>query len=160
MLQPYLFESQFTDDLSQWMEARFLVPILDQEWGWEYWIQIDFLAWIDSVNRIQYDFRREVSRIIEGTRLDWLINSNSPAYTPIAVQIKAQTPKYVNSKFIADVKKDIANLQKLPGKNNKAMLAAVVDGGAETALISLGFQLLYEYPSTSNPLTKFYLLFW
>ena len=68
------------------MDQRFLEPIADIEGGWEYWIQIDFPAWLDAYYVKQYDFRREVGGIMPKARIDWVLNNQQePAQTPIAV---------------------------------------------------------------------------
>jgi hypothetical protein len=66
---------QLPINLNGWMNSRFLKPILNIEGGWEYWMQIDFLAWLDTSTGLQWDFRREV--IENNVRLDWAVNTNS-----------------------------------------------------------------------------------
>lgn len=127
IMQDYNIFTSFKTDLDQWMKARFLEPILSIEGGWEYWLQIDFPAWLDVTKQNQYDFRREVSGVVEGSRLDWLLNSQVTGSTPTAVEIKAQTHKYLNTTFISNVKTDVDKLSTLGDKYNKLMLAAVID---------------------------------
>ena len=127
MLQAYDFNS-FATDLQNWMTNRFLSPILNIEGGWEYWIQIDFPAWLDVNYTTQYDFRREVTGVLpSGGRLDWLVNSQGYGGVLTAVEIKAQTHKYVNNRFISDVLGDVQKLKVLSQNYNKIMLAAVID---------------------------------
>ena len=139
-VQTYNFEN-FSRDLSAWLRNRLLKPILYVEGGWEYWVQIDFPAWIDIRDNVQYDFRREVSGILPNGRLDWLVNQNSSS--PTAIEIKAQTHKYPNSKFVTDVMNDVAKLSTLPSTYQKGVLAAVIDAGAYNSLIQKGFKELF-----------------
>lgn len=125
-MQPYDFNSLPTD-IQNWMGARFLNPILDIEGGWEYWVQIDFPAWLDVTKNAQYDFRREVRNVLQKGRLDWLVNSQGFGGQQTAVEIKAQTHKYQNSVFLKDVLKDIAKISTLGQGYTKLMLAAVID---------------------------------
>ncbi|MCP5095869.1 MAG: hypothetical protein GY943_09975 [Chloroflexi bacterium] len=125
-MQLYHFDT-FPTDLQNWITNRFLEPILNIEGGWEYWIQIDFPAWIDVHYNTQYDFRREVSGVLPGSRLDWLVNSQVGGEQPTAVEIKAQTHKYLNNRFISDVLADVQKLSGLGGNYKKIMLAAVTD---------------------------------
>jgi hypothetical protein len=121
-------------NLETWIGQRFLSPILDIEGGWEYWIQIDFPAWLDVYSNTQYDFRRE--QPIPGGRLDWLINSQVQPAAPGAIEIKAQTHKYQTSAFVQAVLADVAKLQNLgPGYATRFMLAAVIDQNAYDALV-------------------------
>lgn len=156
MLQPYFFFDKFTTDLQSGMEKRFLKQILNLEGGWEYWIQIDFPAWLDDRYQTQYDFRREVQLDNTNLRLDWLINSNFGDYMPVAVEIKAQTHKYETNNFIRDVKVDITKLDQLSVQYYKLMLAAVIDGPTEEKLIDLQFKRIAVYPNEQQPLVIFY----
>ncbi|HEX2207616.1 MAG TPA: hypothetical protein VHG93_08020 [Longimicrobium sp.] len=124
-------------DLAAWMEARFLEPIAYVEGGWEYWIQIDFVAWLDNEKHTVYDFRREIPA--QGGRLDWVINSGYPE-SLTAIEIKAQTPKYKTDAFVADVWADVVWLAGLDGFAHRGMLAAAVDAKAAELLEGLGFQ--------------------
>lgn len=127
-------------DLENWMMNRFLEPILYIEGGWEYWIQIDFPAWLDVEKTTQYDFRREVMGVLQNARLDWLLNSQvnqtQPIpIKPIAVEIKAQTHKYLTSRFIQDVLGDVQKLSNLGENYTKLMLVAVIDNSSSDELI-------------------------
>ncbi len=132
-------------NLATWMNQRFLHPILNFEGGWEYWLQIDFPAWIEANSGQQYDFRREVSGVIAGGRIDWLINSNVSGKKQTAVEIKAQTPKYENNRFLSGVKTDIDKLSNLTGAYRKIMLAAITDPALRSTLISHDFAELFTY---------------
>lgn len=127
----------FEKNLKDWINNRFFEQIPFVEGGWEYWIQIDFVAWIDKKSGQQFDFRREV--MLPGIRVDWFVNSNSKdiEINPTAIEIKAQTPKYLKDRFIADVQKDIEKLKMLPDKYSKIMLAAVIDKSTAEALSEL-----------------------
>ncbi|HMS98175.1 MAG TPA: hypothetical protein PKA12_05490 [Saprospiraceae bacterium] len=138
-MNPYNIDD-LPKNLTAWLYARLLQPILYIEGGWEYWFQIDFPAWMDVVDKTQYDFRREV--ILPGVRLDWLINSNSIGQIPVAVEIKAQTHKYKNDVFEKDVMEDIEKLKGLKGKYEKMMIAAVIDEKMKKRLIELGFTFI------------------
>lgn len=106
--------------------SKILNPILNIEGSWEYWIQIDFPAWLDQYLAQQYDFRREVYGIIPG-RIDWLINSIAVGGTLTAVELKWQTHKYISSTFVGDIVDDITKLRALPPTYNRIVLAAVID---------------------------------
>ncbi|MEQ6890451.1 hypothetical protein ABE957_17390 [Halomonas sp. CS7] len=147
-LQAYDF-SALSTDLQDWMARRFLEPIVNIEGGWEYWVQIDFPAWLDVNNATQYDFRREVTGVIQNARLDWLVNSQVPGGHVTAVEIKAQTHKYVNSRFLADVLSDVQKLSGLGRNYNKLMLAAVIDPAVEETLTGQhGFVPVAQYGGT------------
>lgn len=138
-MSPYNIDD-LPKNLTAWLYARLLQPILSIEGGWEYWFQIDFPAWMDTQYKTQYDFRREVT--LPGVRLDWLINSNSMGQVPVAVEIKAQTHKYKNDVFEKDVLDDIEKLKGLKGNYIKLMLAAVIDDKMKNRLIQLGFTFI------------------
>lgn len=136
-------------NLKTWMGQRFLDPILNVEGGWEYWIQIDFPAWLDVYNNQQYDFRREVAGVVAGGRLDWLINSQISGKKQTAVEIKAQTPKYDSKKFLSDVETDLNKLSTLGGAYRKIMLTAVTDGALKSELITRhDFVEMFTYGSS------------
>lgn len=133
-------------DLDRWMTSRFLPPILDIEGGWEYWVQIDFPAWLDVSDHVQYDFRREVGGVLPSGRLDWLVNSQGVGGQLTAVEIKAQTHKYLNQRFIADALADVHKLAALGGNYNALMLAAAIDPAVVDQLTQRhGFGLLVTY---------------
>lgn len=134
--------NRLSSDLQDWIQARFIAPIVNIEGGWEYWIQIDFPCWLDVSFGVQFDFRREVSGIATG-RLDWLINDAGGTRT--AVEIKAQTHKYLTAKFLADVQGDIVKLGTVANAN-KLMLAVAVDNAAATALRTAGYLDLFHLP--------------
>lgn len=138
-MQPYDIDD-FPKNLTDWLYARLLKPILFIEGGWEYWFQIDFPAWVDIKYNVQFDFRREVT--MPGVRLDWLINSNTMGKVPVAVEIKAQTHKYKNDVFEKDVLEDIDKLKQLKGNYKKMMLAAVIDEKMKNRLIQFGFTFI------------------
>ncbi len=127
---PYNFLKKFQTDLHGWFKERFLYPILDIEGGWEYWVQIDFPAYIDVSHNCQYNFRREIS--YNGIRVDWLINGETR--NPIAVELKCQTHKYLNRNFLSDVQKDIESLKQWPHDYHKVSIAATVDPHVAEAL--------------------------
>ncbi|MEL7533413.1 MAG: hypothetical protein AAFN10_19020 [Bacteroidota bacterium] len=133
MPTPYVIQD-FNKDLQGWITNRFLPTIPDVEGGWEYWIQIDFIAFIDAIYKIQFDFRREVP--IDGGRLDWLINSNTQDAVPYAVEIKAQTPKYLAAKLLKDVADDIKKLESLGPKYRRIMLVAIIDQDTQEQLVA------------------------
>jgi hypothetical protein len=134
-------------DLQNWIGARFLAPILNIEGGWEYWIQIDFPCWLDVSFGVQFDFRREVAGVATGGRLDWLINSQGVGGARTAVEIKAQTHKYLTATFLADIQRDINKLQTVGGGTNRLMLAAACDDAAATALTTQQFLNLFYLPN-------------
>src|SRR5690606_13252116 len=141
-------------DLTGWMQQRFLQPIVNIEGGWEYWFQIDFPAWLDFYYKRQFDFRREVIGILpNGGRLDWLVNSQGSDRILSAFELKAQTHKYQNDKFVDDVLSDVAKLNKLDQTYLKVTLAAVIDDNSENALIQKNFAIIAKYPH-ENPLVK------
>lgn len=147
-MQAYDFNSLATD-LQDWMTNRFLEPILNIEGGWEYWVQIDFPVWLDVNNTTQYDFRREVMGVIQNARLDWLVNSQVNGGKVTAVEIKAQTHKYVNNRFIPDVLSDVQKLSGLGQNYTKLMLAAVIDPVADSTLTEQhGFVPVAQYRDT------------
>ena len=129
-MEEYKILKSFGNDLSVWMEHRFQLPILSIEGGWEYWIQIDFPAWLDLYYSKQFDFRREFPYPNQNYRVDWLVNSEVVGPPRTYVEIKAQTHKYPNKKFISDVQKDYEKLKKLDKKIAKITLAVVIDKGA------------------------------
>ncbi len=130
-------------NLQGWMNTRFLEPILDIEGGWEYWMQIDFPAWLDSSTGQQWDFRREVP--VGNVRLDWAINTTGLGQKT-GVNLKAQTPKYLTNKFLADVAIDVQKLQTLPNGYNQLMIAAAVDNAAINTLTQTnGFVPMFQY---------------
>ena len=131
-MEAYDFNSLATD-LQNWMTSRFLNPILDIEGGWEYWIQIDFPAWLDIYHKCQYDFRREVPGVLSNARLDWLVNSQVGGQLT-AVEIKAQTHKYLDDRFISEVLADVGKLAVLDHGFHKIMLAAVISPSASARL--------------------------
>ncbi len=111
------------------------MPILNLEGGWEYWVQIDFPPWLDITYNVQFDYRREVTGVLPGGgRLDWLINSQGVGGVLTAIEIKAQTHRYLTAAFVADVRADVAKLQTLGAGYNRIMLAAVCDANAATIL--------------------------
>lgn len=136
MLQAYDLNN-LPNDLNTWMMNRFLEPILYIEGGWQYWIQIDFPAWLDVNNPIQYDFRREVAPPeLPNIRLDWLLNSQIQNQKATAVEIKAQTHKYSNQKFITDVNSDVQKLNNNAlAAYHKLVLAVVIAPEARDILI-------------------------
>lgn len=147
-MQAYDLNSISTD-LQNWMTNRFLDPILDIEGGWEYWIQIDFPAWLDVNHSTQYDFRREVTGILQRGRLDWLVNSQGFGGHLTAVEIKAQTHKYANNRFIPNVLEDVQKLSGLDQNYKKIMLAAVIDSVADDTLTAQqGFVPIAQYSNT------------
>ncbi len=136
-MQPYDFNG-LGPDIQNWMMSRFLEPILYIEGGWEYWIQIDFPAWLDNYHATQFDFRREVTGVLANARLDWLANSQGDEGQQTAVEIKAQTHKYQTAPFIRDVLADVRKLSGLNQNYEKIMLAAVIDRDTVTALMRRG----------------------
>ena len=159
-MKVYDFQN-FEEDLEKWMHTRFLDPILNIEGGWEHWIQIDFPAWLDGEAKskdpsaIPYDFRREVSIPSEHVRLDWLVNSqpNSPVI-PTALEIKAQTPKYLNKNFVVNVRRDVTKLLDLDLDCDKIMLIAVIDDRTSTYFTERGFDTLLVYNDALHFLMK------
>ena len=149
---PYEYRNLGTD-LSNWLQARFIAPIINIDGGWEYWVQIDFPCWLDSTTGKQFDFRREVAGLYPAdpsARADWLINATSDerqAASPVtAVEIKAQTKSYVTSKLLRDVAADVTKLQTLQGRNvngaaieTRIMLVAICDQSAQQPLVDKGF---------------------
>ena len=132
-------------DVHNWLGARLLEPILYIEGGWEYWLQIDFPAWLDISTGQQYDFRREYT--IGNVRLDWIVNETVGGNV-FAVNLKAQTTKYVTSKLVSEVKKDIAKLEQVKRQRptlNCREVVAVIDPAADQELIRLGFARLITY---------------
>lgn len=145
MLTIYNFDS-LMNDLGTWLDERLLEPILNIEGGWEYWIQIDFPAWLDTHYQTQYDFRREVTGILQNGRIDWLVNSQQdPPHPPTAVEIKAQTHKYLQNTFVTDVATDVNKLATLGANYNKVMLVATIDGPTYDSLIGQNFTELGRY---------------
>lgn len=134
-MEPYDF-SHLGADMQNWMEQRFMQPIAFQNFGWEYWIQIDFIAWLDASTGLQYDFQREIVR--GNVRLDWLANANS-AGPLTALEIKAQTLKRSSEAFVADVESDVAKLATVGGMDNRIMVAGVVSQDAADALVARNF---------------------
>lgn len=143
-MQAYDF-NRIAADIEAWIGERLLEPILYFEGGWEYWVQIDFPAYLDVTHHAQFDFRREVAGILPGARLDWLINSQVQPQNPIAVEIKAQTHKYRTADFLRDVQADVDKLQNLPAQYAARMLAVAVDPNAVAQLVERGFVALYQY---------------
>lgn len=139
-MNPYDFFAHFTNDLQQWFAARFLPAILNFEGGWEYWMQIDFPAWLDGRDGVQYDFRREISAY--GSRVDWLINSNSTNQVLVAVELKNQTAKTPNGTFVANIKGDIESLAKWPDTYVKLSIVAAVDRAVVSDLYGMDYQLI------------------
>lgn len=141
-------------DVYNWLGARLLEPILYIEGGWEYWLQIDFPAWLDVSTGQQYDFRREYT--IENVRLDWMVNETVGGNV-FAVNLKAQTTKYVTSKLVSDVKKDIAKLEQVKWQRptlNCLEVVAVIDPAAEHELTNLGFVRRTTYRQAVVVLSK------
>jgi hypothetical protein len=134
---------QLPINLNGWMNSRFLKPILNIEGGWEYWMQIDFPAWLDTSTGLQWDFRREV--VENNVRLDWAVNTNSMA-PRTAINLKCQTPKYLKSRFLSDVADDVTKLRSVGSTYaTKLMIAATVDGDTRDQLVTNGFNSLYKY---------------
>lgn len=137
-MEPYDV-TMLTEHLGTWMDHRYLEPISSLEGGWESWIQIDFPALLDADTRRQFDFRREFA--VPGVgRLDWVINSTVQGHPVAAVEIKAQSPKYLNSVFIPLVEADEARLSSLTGFDRRIMLVAVIDQEVHTRLLAKGFK--------------------
>jgi hypothetical protein len=86
--------------------------------------------------RQQFDFRREVPNLFPGGgRLDWLINSQGIGGQQTAIEIKAQTHRYIRATFVADVRADVAKLATLGAGYTKIMLAAPCDDGTANILV-------------------------
>lgn len=136
-------------DIPMWMHNRFLQPILSIEGGWEYWLQIDFPAWLDNTYGVQYDFRREVVMRNPLGRIDWLINATLPGGHSEGVQLKAQTHKYLSNAFVTDVLEDYRKVdqwQRGGEISRGAILAAAIDPGAVDQLVRHhGFMILSQY---------------
>lgn len=125
--------------LARWFPARMLEPILSVEGGWEYWIQIDFPAWLDVDTGQQYDVRREQPGP-DGTRIDWVFNGISGGGPLTACELKAQSRTYTASSFTRAVAVDVAKLQLLSAPyQQRLMIAAVIDQAAYDGLIGDGF---------------------
>ena len=141
-MRSYDFFGRVATDTGNWLTQRFMAPIPWQEWGWEYWWQIEFPAWLDASQGAaegeQYDFRREVTIEGAGVRVDWLINSLTTT-SPVAVNLKAQTVKSIQSSFLNSVNEDIQKLKRLPKDIPAVMMVAVIDAGTEQELIRRGF---------------------
>jgi hypothetical protein len=145
-MQPYDI-AHLAKDMKDWLAARFMAPILYVEGGWEYWIQIDFPCWLDTGVAEPYDFRREYA--VDGVRLDWIVNATAGKKI-VAVNIKAQSHKYLTSKLLADVNSDIVKLKSIKDKSiARKMIVAVVDQNAEQALLQEGFKKIYDAPDNS-----------
>lgn len=140
-MQSYDFDN-LPADMQQWMNNRFLNPIAYQNYGWEYWIQIDFIAWLDlhysqgAPAPVQFDFQREIPR--GGVRLDWLANENTAGPTT-ALEIKAQTLKRSTADFIQAVQDDVNKLGGVAGMANRLMIAGVVSQDAKDELNRMNF---------------------
>ena len=134
--------TNFNDDLQEWMEHRFLNPILIQGDGWESWIQIDFPAYLDTRDEKRYDIRPGYP-ITEQNHLAWLINSRIDGQ-PSAIEIKAQTYKTPTDIFLQAVKNDVKVLKTLGGQ--RIMLCAVADPGAAEKLEQQGFERIFTFP--------------
>jgi len=135
-MQAYDF-NRLGADMDRWMNQRFMDPIAYQNYGWEYWIQIDFIAWLDQSYGAQFDFQREIPW--GGSRLDWLANQNSPGTPLTGLEIKAQTIKAKASDFVASVDSDVAKLQAMAGLAQKMMIVGVVSPEVQQALNARGF---------------------
>jgi hypothetical protein len=135
-------------DLQTWMNDRFLSPILALNGGWEYWIQIDFPAYLDIMYSEQFDFQREIR--VGNQRIDWIINSNIQDATNIAIEIKAQTKNYLTRDFMQAVQIDMNKLANLDGNYRRFMLCAIIDESAKESLESLEFQHLFTFGDGSG----------
>lgn len=117
--------TKLVDDLKAWMGQRFQPPILTVEGGWEYWMQIDFPAWLDVSRKQQFDVRREIS-LPTMRRLDWVFNSTLSGLQPWAVELKAQTSKYPSAQFVTNALADVAKLATLDAAKYPKRLSIAV----------------------------------
>lgn len=141
-------------DLATWMKARFQPATSAVEGGWEYWIQIDFMSWLNT--QAVLDVRREVQ--IGASRADLFLNYGTgigvaplPAFPQCWVEIKAQGAKYPNDTFVADVQADIDKMAAGGAGCKQYMLVALSDATlikSATFNRASGYSLVYEDPST------------
>ena len=127
-------------DLKLWMNLRMYPVIPYIEGGWEKWMQVDFPAYLDDRDGVQYEFRREYN-IDNEFYLDWLVNE-SDNNDSIAIELKCQSAKNFknNKKFAEAVQNDIKKLQelqKIKRFGHYVMLAGAIDEGALTYLQQL-----------------------
>lgn len=118
-------------DLASWLPIRYQSSTSAVEGGWEYWIQIDFMSWLNL--RGLFDVRREVT--LNGSRADLFLNLGAgigvpplPRFPPAWVEIKAQGAKYLNDRFKLDVQADIAKMAGAGVPCEQYMLVALSDG--------------------------------
>lgn len=158
-LQRYSIEQDLPTAIPNWMHTRFLKEILDLVGGWEHWIQIDLPAWLDNTSGHQYDFQREAT--IHGfgkKRFDWLINAQQdPPIIPTVVEIKAQTPRYIDSVFISDVYRDFAKLSELGDGYKKYVLLAVMSPEIQKWCEARNFTALYIWRDQQGGDVAFFL---
>jgi|GEM_PF-5390651 len=121
------------NDLNVWLQSRYMSTISAVEGGWEYWMQIDFMAWLNTRQKDPYDVRREVP--MGPYRADLFLNrgpdGEEPAlrvFPPCWVEIKAQGAKYLNEKFKVDVQADIDKMAGAGVPCEQYMLVALSDG--------------------------------
>lgn len=121
--------------LNAWLNSRYLRTISAVEGGWEYWIQIDYMSWLNLHNT--YDVRREVP--IGGARADLFLNFGAgigvpppQPFPPCWIEIKAQGAKYLNEAFKKAVQADIDKMAALGAGCWQYMLVALSDAGLIT----------------------------
>jgi len=119
--------------LENWAQARFMPTVQDVQWGWQIWLQTDFVAWINAQApaATPYDFQREVTINANNVnyRVDWAVNlqesQNVNDYA--AIEIIAQRPLADLNTMIGEF--DTA-VQRLTAIKNAypAMTTAVLSG--------------------------------
>lgn len=104
-------------NLQPWLNSRFLTALPYVQGGWEKWIQIDFVAYLNHTLAADVahliDIERESNLPYNnGGIADWLVNRNTQdaTHAPLVLEIKAQSPMMTGAAFHAGVAADIAQL--------------------------------------------------
>lgn len=123
--------NSFKTELNDWLGARFQPGLPDVEGGWEAWIQIDLVAYLNRSSGHQpeqmIDIRREVPNIYNNgnQRADLLLNSDvvkgdpskATTHPPLIIELKAQSYRVT----LAATKEGISNdYHKLHSSNIRA----------------------------------------
>lgn len=134
--------NSFESEIHDWLGARFQPGLPDVEGGWEVWIQIDLVAYLNRNSGHQadhmIDIRREVPNVYNNgsQRADLLLNgdvvkgdaSMASTHPPLIIELKAQSYRVPLSSTKEGISNDVHKLHSsnIRAEYQQARRAAIV----------------------------------
>jgi hypothetical protein len=135
---------EITTAILQWIEhcvqsrPGFFAALFALQGGWETWVQADFAAFLNYIQRGQepLDIQREVRIYAERNQaVDWLFNANT-GYPSIGIEIKCQNAHMNAWQLLQGVNTDLIKIRQPLQIHNCTMYVIVffIDQATQTAI--------------------------